>query len=340
VARRWLLWLLALGFAWVVFSHLPEIETLLETLARGRWQWVLAAALLQAVFYTISAEVYRSAFDAVGVGGRTRDLLAVLIASYFVNALAPSGGMAGSALFVGDAARRGQSGARAAAGTILARVADTVAFTVVLTVGFVYLYVRHDLRTHEITGAVVLLLSTTGLSVLLLLGLSRAGRLRGVLGWMQQAVTRLAARLRWRTPFSDDWAEHLASEFVEAGGAIRARPLRLVRTVGLALAAHLVDLASLYTIFLAFHQPVAPGLLTATYGMGILFWKMSPVPEGIGVVEGVMALTMTSLGVPAATATVVTLSFRGLTFWLPLAFGFFTLRRLPVFQAQRMERAD
>jgi len=41
---------------------------------------------------------------------------------------------------------------------------------------------------------------------------------------------------------------------------------------------------------------------------------------GIGVVEGIMTLVFTSLGIPAAVAATVTLAFRGLTFWLPMFF--------------------
>ncbi|MCC7352838.1 MAG: bifunctional lysylphosphatidylglycerol flippase/synthetase MprF [Anaerolineae bacterium] len=47
-----------------------------------------------------------------------------------------------------------------------------------------------------------------------------------------------------------------------------------------------------------------------------------------------MALAFTSLGVPAARATTITLAFRGLTFWLPLAIGFFLLRRVKSFGAE------
>ncbi len=64
--------------------------------------------------------------------------------------------------------------------------------------------------------------------------------------------------------------------------------------------------------------------------MGMLFLIVSITPQGIGVVEGVMTLVFTSLGVPAAQAAVVSLAFRGLTFWLPLLIGFILLRRVKV----------
>lgn len=99
----------------------------------------------------------------------------------------------------------------------------------------------------------------------------------------------------------------------------------------MALIAHLVDLTSLYALFLAFHEPVGIGVLVAGYAIGVLFWIVSITPQGIGVVEGMMALVYTSLGVPAAQGAVIVLAFRGLTFWLPLLIGFFALRQVKTF---------
>jgi uncharacterized membrane protein YbhN (UPF0104 family) len=65
----------------------------------------------------------------------------------------------------------------------------------------------------------------------------------------------------------------------------------------------------------------------------MLFWMVSITPQGIGMVEGAMVLVCTSLGVPAAEATAITLAFRGLSLWLPLLVGFFLLRRLRTFRS-------
>ena len=134
--------------------------------------------------------------------------------------------------------------------------------------------------------------------------------------------------------------ERNTAEFTEAAMAITAQPALLMRTIGVAFAAHLVDLTSLYVLFLAFHQRVHFGVLVAGYAMGILFWIVSITPQGIGVVEGMMTLVFTSLGVPIEHATVITLAFRGLTFWLPLGIGFVVLRRLKSFGARESARTE
>ncbi len=56
------------------------------------------------------------------------------------------------------------------------------------------------------------------------------------------------------------------------------------------------------------------GPLVAGYSTGILFGNISPVPQGIGVVEGVMALVCSSLGIHVVIATLIVLTFRDLNF--------------------------
>src|SRR5258708_33454833 len=112
--RGLLLGLLVVGFFYIVFTRLAQIRELARTLAEGRWEWVLAAALFQALYFVFFTASFQAAFSTVGLESRWRDLLPVTFGSYFVNVVAPSGGAAGPALFVADAARRGQPPARAA----------------------------------------------------------------------------------------------------------------------------------------------------------------------------------------------------------------------------------
>src|SRR4030043_914786 len=128
--RRWIFWVLCVLFVWVVISRFSEIKKLAETLVGGQWQWVAVAALLQVAYYITYTALYQSAFLTVGVQSRLGELLPVTFASIFMNVAAPSGGASSVALFADDAARRGQSAARATVGTLLVLVADFSAFLV------------------------------------------------------------------------------------------------------------------------------------------------------------------------------------------------------------------
>jgi phosphatidylglycerol lysyltransferase len=329
--RRWLLWIMVIAFVWVVFSHFAELKTLVITLARGKWQWVALALLLQIGYYILYTALYQVAFFTVEVRSRVWQLLPVVLGALFINVVAPTGGTAGNALFLDDATRRGESPARTAAGVLLALAADFVMFAVVLLGGLLFLLVNHDLQTYEIVGAIGLFVLIAVLGSVLLLGLWRPALLRTLFDWLQRVVNGLAARLK-RSPFlAEAWAESTAAEFTGASTAIAAHPGRLVRTLGIGLLEQLFDVASLYALCLAFYGPVSLGVVVATYGIGVLFWIVAITPGGIGVVEGVMPLVFISLDVPGAAASVITLAFRGLSFWLPVFLGFLLLRRIRTF---------
>jgi phosphatidylglycerol lysyltransferase len=338
--RRWLFWLLVILFVWVVVSRLTEIKKLAETLMGGQWQWVAVAALLQVAYYIVYTGLYQSAFLTVGVESRLGELLPVTFSSIFVNVAAPSGGASGIALFVDDAARRGQSAARATVGTLLVLVADFSAFLLILLAGVVYLFTHHDLKIYESLAAVILLGVIGSLTAMLLLGLWRPEWLRRLLSWVQRLVNRFARLVRRPDFLDENWVEKNAAEFTEASIAIAAQPGHLGWTVFIALAAHLIDLSTLFVLFLAFHQPVHFGVLVAGYSMGILFWIIAITPQGIGVVEGMMTLVFASLGVPIDRATIIALAFRGLTFWLPLGIGFLLLRRMKAFSTEESARTE
>jgi hypothetical protein len=112
-----------------------------------------------------------------------------------------------------------------------------------------------------------------------------------------------------------------------------ASPASIVHLVAIALAAHALSAASLGALGFAFGHPLPLRGLVAAYALGLVTWIFSPVPQGIGVVEGVIAATTASLGVPLRAAILMALAFRALTFWLPMLAGFVLVRRLKALRA-------
>ncbi len=167
-----------------------------------------------------------------------------------------------------------------------------------------------------------------------MLGLWRPHLLFDLLRWLQRIANRLANWVKHSRLVDEKWAAKTAAEFTGAALAIANHPGRTARTLFIAFIENVINLASLYMLFLAFYKPVELGVLIAGFAIGILFRIVSIPPQGIGVVEGVTALVFILLGVPAERATVVALTFRGLSFWLPLLLGFFLLHKHKVFSVE------
>lgn len=337
--RRLLFCFLVIAFIWLVIGRVNEVAKLAAVLQQGRWPWLVTAIGLQALYFVFYAGIYQSAFATVAVESHLRRLIPLTLAALFVNLATPSGGAGGAALYIDDRVRAGQPAARAAAGVLLTNVIDFGIFCLILIVGLVVLFLHHTLRLYEVITALIMMAYVGGMATLLLMGLWRPIWLRNTLARIQHLVNRAGGWFRHPTLLGATWAEEHAQEFNQAAQTVTERPLYLARTVGLALLAHLCDLASLYAIFLAFNSPASIGVVIAGYSMSILFWIIAPTPNGIGVVEGLLPVVYTSLGLPAATAAVIALTFRGLTFWLPMLIGFGLLQRAPIFHAPERELA-
>jgi glycosyltransferase 2 family protein len=249
-----------------------------------------------------------------------------------VDVLTPWGGAAGLALIVDDTTRRGHPAARATAGLILQLVADFAALTLILVAGMIYLSLTHHLEVYVIVGACILLLITLGMGTALLLGLWKPVILRRLLAWFQGLLNFIARRFKRSNFLAEDWSEEFSCEYIAASSALRCYPNRLARTLGTMLIVHASSIVCLYILFLAFYQPVNLDILLAGYSVEFVFWIISLVPQGIGLVEGSLVLVFTSLGVPLDAAVVVSVAFRGMTFWLPLGLGFLSLRQIKTFE--------
>ena len=336
--RRWLLWLLVLGFVWLAVAQFNELRNLVQTLARtlthGRWQWVALAALIMALYYWAYAASFQAAFRAVEIERRIADLLPVIFGMFFVNVITPAGGAAGVALIIDDAAQRGHSAARTMAGTILQLVADFLGLSLILIGSLVYLFMRQELPFYEIVAAGALFGITLGMSLTLLLGMRLPELLRRLLAGIENMASRVGALLRLRNTPSTGWGSRFADEMIGASQAIARYPQRAAWAMLVMLAAHLLAMAALYTLFLAFYGNVGLGTLAAGYTVGILFWIISPIPQGVGIVESAMTMTFTSLGVGITSAAAAVLIFRGLIFWIPVFLGFILLRQVKSFSPE------
>ena len=79
---------------------------------------------------------------------------------------------------------------------------------------------------------------------------------------------------------------------------------------------------------LAFGHHVSLVNLLAINVLISFFAGLMPVPGGIGVTEGALTAGLVAAGVPEAAALSAVLVYRILTYYLPPAWGFFTMRWL------------
>ena len=321
--------ILFLGVALVILSF-GELETILKTLKSGNHWYLLLALTIQMAWFLVVGQMYQSIYRLLGMDDSTLNLSVVAAAAAFVNVVMPTGGMGGIALFAAEARRRGHPSGKATVAAALFLLFDQAAFLVILAMGLLVLLRRGNLSAGEITASLLLLALALVIAFLLYLGYRSAVTLGKVLARGSHVINRLTRFVIHRDYLSEDRAHAFAHEIAEGLSGLTEQPNVMVRPVLWGLLNKVMLMAILAAAFLAFDVPFSAGTIVGGFSIGYLFLIVSPTPSGIGVVEGLMPLALSSLRVAWSQGVIVTLAYRAVTFWVPLGVGAVAFRRLHV----------
>lgn len=319
--------ILFLGAAFVYLSF-GELESILETLRQGNFWFVLIGLLIQLGWIFMTGLSYLSIYRLLGLHGTAYRLSLLAAAATFVNIVAPSGGMGGVAVFIADANRNGNSTGKVIVANILYLFLDYIAFLCVLGLGLIVLFRRNDLDTGELVASGIMLSIVIGLGLLLYLGFRSASVLGNTLARIARLINRIANFFIHRDYLSEERAHEFAREMADGLQFMPERRRGLVLPVFYSFASKALLMCVLLSAFMAFQVSFSAGTIIGGFSISYLFLVVSPTPAGIGIVEGVMPLALSSLRVPWSQAIIITLAYRAITFWAPFGIGAMALRIL------------
>jgi hypothetical protein len=219
---------------------------------------------------------------------------------------------------------------------------DYFAFLCLLALGWLVLIRRNNLNAGEITASFVMLGLAVGLTLLLYLGYRSGERLGRALAGMARLINRLLTPFIHRPYLNEESAYHYAREISDGLTTIKGKRKEMVWPFLFALNNKAILLIILALSFLTFEIPFTIGTLIAGLSVAYLFVIVSPTPAGLGFVEGALALALSSMGMTLGSAALITLTYRAVTFWFPLAIGALAFRHLqtsrkPVVEADSMD---
>jgi hypothetical protein len=316
-----------LGMALVMLSF-SELEKVTITLQKGNFSMLFAAVAIQLAWTLNEAGAYRSLYRRMGIEEHTRHFILVSLAANFVNVIAPSGGVGGIALFTDDAGKRGRPRGLAAAAAALYLFLDYAAFLVVLTLGLIVLIRRNDLSAGDITASAIMFGLVLGFGTLLYIGSHSAEAFGNALAFLARSANKLIRPFLRREFLSEARAHAFACEMSEGLTVLRAKPRSLLTPMLFALNSKALQIGVLLMVFIDFKVNFSIGTLIAGFAITYLFLVISPTPSGIGIVEGIMPLALSTLHVPWEEAVVTTFAYRAVTFWVPLGLGAIAFRML------------
>jgi uncharacterized protein (TIRG00374 family) len=324
---------LFLGIAIVVLSF-SELETIVMTLQQAHPLYFLLALLFQIAWFYVVGRMYHSIYHLLGLQESPLTLGRIATAANFINVVAPTAGVGGIALFAAEARRRGHPPGRVTVAAALFLLLDQAAFLCILALGLVILIRRNDLGAGEITASLFLLAIAVTYAFVLYLGYRSEQKLGDLLAKMVRLVNRILKPFIHREYLSEGRAHEFAHEISDGLSGLTEKTTSLVRPVLWGLLSKTLLMGVLLSSFLSFDVPFSAGTIIAGFAIAYLFFVVSPTPSGIGIVEGIMPIALSSLRVDWSQAVIITLAYRAVTFWLPLGIGAWAFRSLHVIEKQ------
>jgi uncharacterized protein (TIRG00374 family) len=318
---------LLLGVIFVI-GRIAEVQSIFDTLKQGDWRFLLLAGVVELAWLGIVAGTFKVIFKALGLNERFDKLVAMSAAMNFINVVAPTAGVGGLAVFISESRHSGNPSGRVTVASVLFVLYDYASLLIVLTLGFMVLFRRNHITATDITAALILIVIASALAFLLYLGTRSAKRLGDTLAYLAHIINRLIRPLLHRDYLQESRAHEFAQDAADALSEMRTSNRNFFSPIFFALGNKATLITRLFLVFEAFKVPTTLGTLIAAFSIAYLFVIVSPTPSGIGIVEGVLTLTLNSFYIPLGAAAVITLGYRGITFWLPLVLGFLAFRLL------------
>jgi uncharacterized protein (TIRG00374 family) len=313
---RYVLPLIILGLAvHLLIPQLTSLESSFKVLQQMAPWAVILAVIAQVISYLGAGYLLKSIVDLSGHSFSTLKATMIVMAAASLGMVA--GGMVGSAAATYRWIQKEGAKPEAAglAGTIPGFFNSSVLVLVSL-VGLVHLLILHQLSQLQAISFAIIFILLFALAGIFIWGFRHQHRII-------ELVHRFSA---WYAGFrhkeyhpakTDGWLVRLFDAWaLLVKGGWREPVIGAVINV-------LFDMLTLYFLFIAAGHPVSPGILLTGYGLPLIFGRMAFIfPGGVGVIEGTMVALYDSLGVPDPITVVVVLSYRILSFWMPLILGF------------------
>ena len=312
----------------LLYLSFGELESIMKTIQQGNLWFLLLGLLLLCGWFVILGLTFQALYRVLDLDGPIYNFSLMAVAANFVNTIAPSAGMGGMAVFISNATQNHQSPGKATVAGMLNIFLDYLAFLFVLTLGLFVLWRRIDLTPTEITASAIIFLIAGSIGFLLYLGSRSAKALGNALAKTARFINRIAKPFIHRDYLSEERAYEFANEMSENLKSLPQKSNSLIKPLLYAFANKTLMMCILMVCFLAFKVPFTAGTIIGGFSIAYLFLIVSPTPSGIGIVEGILPLALSSLRVPWSQAVIITLAYRGITFWIPLGVGAIAFRIL------------
>jgi len=313
------------ALAILIYAVREQIFDTISNLGRVN-TWALPAMLLwQGLNYHSYAKFYQHLFRVLGERIRYRPLLRVSLELNFINNVFPSGGVSGISYF---ALRMRDAGVPASKSTVVQFakfIFIFMSFQILLGVALILLAIGGNVNrfTILVAGALFTLLVVGSVGLAFVIGSKR--RINSFFTYITKFINRIIHIFRRHRPETINIAKarHAFDELHNNYLLLKSNFGALKKPVFFALLCNIAEVATIYTVYVAFGHFVNPGAVILAYAVASFAGIISVLPGGVGIFEGVMTAVLAAAGIPPGLSIPVTIMYRVLNMLIQLPPGYY-----------------
>lgn len=322
--------------ALIYFSRDQILETI-ANLGKVHASFLLLILVWKFLAFHGYTAMYQDLFRILYKKLRYWPMFKVSLELNFVNNVFPSGGLTGFSYFSLKMQQFGVSAGKSTLVQMMRFVTTFVSFQLLIFVALLTLAIFGSVSNLMILVASFLgtMLLVGTLLIVYIVGSRR--RIDNFFTFITKVLNRIIQLVRPRHPETINIA-NARSMFFELHQnylTLKKEYKSLLRPMGWATLANIGEVAALYSVFLAFGEPVNPGAVIIAYAVANFAGLISVLPGGIGIYEGMMIGVLAAAGVSPAISIPAVVMYRILTMLLQLPIGYYFYHKT-IFAAKKV----
>lgn len=323
-------------FLLIIISRFSDLKKFLEILSQGTWYYILVFILLQILYLITQTIVILNLYHIYSRKPPFMNVFNLFMATNFTNLAIPLGGFSGVATFVGYSEKIGLRKTRALIINILMYIAMFLSFSLATLFIFIFpglLIKLNPIVKNLIMSFVILIILLSAIFFVIIL---KEKYIRRTIERLVNFANFISQTFFKKIFIVSEQLNYIKNEFILLKKAIIRKSIFFEALI-YAFFGHVLHFLVLYFIFLTFGESVSPIIVLIGYIVSVVFIVASITPMGVGIVEPLMILFFTDSGISLELATITTFIFRGIVFWIPFIWGFFSLRYMDFYERKQIE---
>lgn len=314
-----------LALAVLIYAIRDEIAGSISNLGRVQASFLLLAIIFKVGTFHTYTKMYMALYKILDKRIRYKPMLKAALELNFVNNVFPSGGVTGFSYF---GIRMKKHHIRASTSTLVQILRFAIVFITFMLMIFTGLFVLA--LFSEVNNLTILFTNT--LSLLLTAGIflgiyiiGSRNRIDNFFTFITRILNKIIQVIRPKYPETINIRKarvgfiNLHENYLE----LRRRYRELLRPGAYALTSNILEVATLYTVFLAFGETLNPGAVIIAYAVANFAGLVSVLPGGVGIYEALMTAVLATAGVSPAVSIPAIIMYRILTMAIQLPIGYY-----------------